>query len=441
MSNSQANTFFKKAYKGLLMEQFIQFVVLPGILLGNDFLVRREVLEKIPVPMAFWRNGSWIWANQLARDLWYADKTGWQAVWPALGKDPAADPNGSLQVAVDGILHLSVEQCPVRNLAGDIEGQLVWVSGGLEQLAGYLLPRGMFVARDGRIIWANRMAQDAFNLQTLPVAWDQVTGIPPWDWVAHGDGVTVTVHRMDQWRVRLVTAARLTVGMVERVGEDSSGESPRPESWAAFLHEVRNPLTSLSGYVELAQGIAADERLTDLLQRMEEQVERLVDLVRQGDQEPSDTLTWEQVSAQEILARAWQLVQIRGPAVVMTCHDQELPVLRGDSERIRKILTGLLQNAADAMAESGGAITVTFGSQGIWQVLTVSDTGPGVPLDVMQGIFHHSRTTKSTGTGVGLLIVRRLAESLGGILQVRTIGTRGTTARLFWPKTPWSPRH
>jgi signal transduction histidine kinase len=129
-----------------------------------------------------------------------------------------------------------------------------------------------------------------------------------------------------------------------------------------------------------------------------------------------------------------------GPGVTLTnAVPGNLPPILGDPVSLRRILDNLLRNALESLPPRGGLVTVDgalekdedFGNPVV--LLTVSDSGAGIPPGDLDRIFQDFFTTKPQGTGLGLSNVRRLAGDLGGSVKVASQPGRGTTFTLSFP--------
>jgi signal transduction histidine kinase/ActR/RegA family two-component response regulator len=114
-----------------------------------------------------------------------------------------------------------------------------------------------------------------------------------------------------------------------------------------------------------------------------------------------------------------------------------------DAGQISQVVLNLLTNARDAMADTGGGIiTIDLGQQGEWIELVVSDTGSGIPAELIDQVFQPFMTTKGAlggsttpGTGLGLAICHGIIQSHGGEIGISSVLERGTSVTLRLPLT------
>ena len=113
-----------------------------------------------------------------------------------------------------------------------------------------------------------------------------------------------------------------------------------------------------------------------------------------------------------------------------------LPSIEADSQQLKQVFVNLFANAMQAMP-GGGTLTVitepwpTADGEGV--AITISDTGGGVPQEVLENIFNPFFTTKREGTGLGLALSKRLIEGHGGAIEVINREGDGVTFILRLP--------
>ena len=132
------------------------------------------------------------------------------------------------------------------------------------------------------------------------------------------------------------------------------------------------------------------------------------------------------------------LPQARAKGIQLSAHPEVGRRVSGDRRRVFQILLNLISNALKFTPEAG-AVEVAGSSDGERVMVTVTDTGVGIPVELLDRIFDEftqveSGTTRNQeGTGLGLALSRRLAELMGGSLEVASVPGRGSTFTLELP--------
>lgn len=196
---------------------------------------------------------------------------------------------------------------------------------------------------------------------------------------------------------------------------------------AAFAHEVRNPLNAISMGLQRLRGEFAPEPAADyarFVELMQSEVRRLNTIVEQfiGLARPLP-LKPVAIAPAELFADVRALVEAEGRRAGVTVRVETppaLPAVTADRDHLRQVLLNLVLNAVQAMRERGGTVTLGASAARDGTVVTVTDTGPGIPADVRSRIFDPYFTTRQDGLGLGLTISRRIVEAHGGRLDVES---------------------
>jgi len=224
-----------------------------------------------------------------------------------------------------------------------------------------------------------------------------------------------------------------------------------------IAHDFNNILAAVLGYAEMAAMDTPQESLVyQYLQQVLKASYRAKDLVahilsfsRHKD------LVRKPVLIGPILKEALKLLRASLPTTIAieTAIDENLDCVESDPTHIHQIVMNLGANAAQAMGERGGTLSVRLEalwldadgakdhpdlSPGRYQCLAVADTGPGVPRDIQERIFEPYFTTKASasGTGMGLAVVHGIVKTHGGAITLQSDGVRGSTYRVYLPELP-----
>jgi two-component system, NtrC family, sensor histidine kinase HydH len=193
------------------------------------------------------------------------------------------------------------------------------------------------------------------------------------------------------------------------------------EAAGVVAHEVRNPLGSILNAVAVLKrdklgpvGTSAVEMLEEEATRLDAMVRDLLDVVRPLEPRPRP------LHPGELVRRTLELFHERrqlGTVRVTVDEAPGLPLIDADETLLQLALENLLRNAVQA-SPAGGQVRMAVGSVSGGVCLTVEDQGPGVSSGDAQRIFEPFFTTRTTGTGLGLAVVRRVVHAHGGTVAV-----------------------
>jgi signal transduction histidine kinase len=207
---------------------------------------------------------------------------------------------------------------------------------------------------------------------------------------------------------------------------------------AGVAHELRNPLTSVKGLVQVnlreaeAGGLPAEDLrvIEHEVRRMERTLQTFLDFARppRPDRRRLDLA--------DVVDRVYALVggRARKQSVALRFDRPAGPVrVDGDPDQLQQLVLNLVLNALDAMP-SGGAVEVEIRPPRDGQVeLLVRDTGPGIAAHILPKVFETFVSSKETGIGLGLPVSRRIAEDHGGGLTAYNLPAGGACFALRLP--------
>ncbi len=201
-----------------------------------------------------------------------------------------------------------------------------------------------------------------------------------------------------------------------------------------MAHALKNPLASIKGLVGLMalEPERSPERLSVLrgeVCRMQSIVEEYLSFAR-----PLTPLETESVDVKAALTEVAALHEGIAGAKGVSLDLSQVDAVRilGDRQKLKQMLVSLMLNAIEASAW-GAPIELLCKRRGDRVVVGVLDRGPGVPVDLLPRLTVAGTTTKESGTGLGLTIVRSLAEQHGGSLHLRNREGGGFAAELQLP--------
>jgi two-component system, NtrC family, sensor histidine kinase HydH len=208
---------------------------------------------------------------------------------------------------------------------------------------------------------------------------------------------------------------------------------------AALAHEIRNPLGSIRGSIELLRtGGTLDEEDRNLCEIIERETARLNDLVTDmldlsRPREPD----LHEIDLAEIATGVVELAERAGAGseISVRYEGPRRISVRADPAQMRQLLWNLVRNAIQA-SEEGAEVVVTIepdGTEGA--TLRVRDQGTGIPSSKRDQIFEAFYTTRSHGVGIGLAVVKQVSDAHGFELDVDSAEGEGTSVTVLIPKS------
>ncbi len=205
-------------------------------------------------------------------------------------------------------------------------------------------------------------------------------------------------------------------------------------------HDIKNPLQSLWNETYLTKKDIADlpesevkNSIKESISNMEKSmsyIDKIVSDLQDFAKTPKPTL--EQVAVEKIIHEVISSMDIPETIQVSLLLEDGSLALKTDPTYMKRILTNLISNAIQAMA-NGGIVSVKVKRTIDKALLTIEDTGQGIPFEVRDKIFMPLVTTKTKGQGFGLAIVKKLAEALNGNVTFESELGKGTRFNVELP--------
>ncbi len=212
-------------------------------------------------------------------------------------------------------------------------------------------------------------------------------------------------------------------------------------------HELRTPLTIIKGYVITLlddPGLEKENEIKKILSRIENESNRLTELVEEllefskfsSGQTP---LTYSPVSLPDLVKETVETFQNHAERYQIFLEYQrqgEIPEIMGDSHRLKQVILNLLDNAVK-YSPPGGKIQTSLSYLNEEILLQITDNGYGIPKEdlpnIFEPFFQGGKNRKGKGWGLGLPIVKKIIESHGGRIEIKSQENQGTDVTIFFP--------
>lgn len=207
---------------------------------------------------------------------------------------------------------------------------------------------------------------------------------------------------------------------------------------ASIAHDIRNPLTSIQGFVQL---IERQERRAGYLEYyhiIRSEISRIDSLLREvltlSKSHTMDQDSWKKVDLADLLQRLIMLMEpdcVRAD-VPIVLQLESAPIIFCSEDKIHQVFLNLIRNAIEAIGEHG-QIDIVVTEEGEEAVVRIRDTGTGIPENKLDNLFTPFFTTKPEGTGLGLSICQSIVKAYGGAISVRNLPERGAEFTVMLP--------
>jgi len=232
--------------------------------------------------------------------------------------------------------------------------------------------------------------------------------------------------------------------MRRRLAEAEQGGTARLQTLSEFAlgvaHEVNNPLTTISGWLQmLSADRASDEQLVSILRTMKEEADRIAEVVRQllvfAQQGPPRMAPVDLGGLLAELGRVYGARCKEKGIEVVTHISPDLPPVAGDEAQLRQACDVILSQA-EAALDGGGRIEVTCRPAAEGVEVVFQDNGPRIPPEVLARIFEpFSAGRRGDGRGPGLCVAYGIVRSHGGRIEAESGETAGSRFTVWLPSS------
>jgi len=402
-------------------------------------------------------DGSWV--PSVCRLQWVPEEQVWFGALRAFAERKEADPRMAAALTELREFKQALDAHAIVAVT-DLQGRITYANELFCSISQY--SREELLGRDHRIINSGHHPRAFFAEM-----WRTILAGRVWKGEVQNRAKDGTFYWVDSTIVPLLDGAGKPCQFVairaditqRKLGEEALRQSQRLESLGVLAggiaHDFNNLLTSIMGHCGLAAlGLPEDSPVQASLAQIEKASTRAAELTRQmlayagkaGGAFTRVDLGW-------LLTSLRPLLEAGTPAGAEVCFDLApcLPEVLGDPVQLQQVVLNLVTNAREALAPEGGRVTVRTsleevaqdvvnrGAPGIptpagtYLVLEVSDTGCGIPADILDRIFDPFFSTKFMGRGLGLSALLGILRGHRGSILVRSEPGQGACFRVFLP--------
>jgi two-component system, sporulation sensor kinase E len=200
---------------------------------------------------------------------------------------------------------------------------------------------------------------------------------------------------------------------------------------AGTAHEIRNPLTSIKGFLQVLKntlrdnGMQKEHGYTMLMLKEIDRINELVSEFLLLSKPRNATIT--KVNVSSVIRDILPIINNEAILYGVTVEYQSsltIPTVAADRELLKQVFINICKNGIEAMAAQGGTLRIAekLDEEDQWFNVLIQDSGPGIPAFLIDKIFDPFFTTKEQGTGLGLSVCQRIVHDMGGKIRVSSKG-------------------
>lgn len=206
---------------------------------------------------------------------------------------------------------------------------------------------------------------------------------------------------------------------------------------AGMAHEIRNPLTSIKGFIQMAANRKDYSLAPEYLDIILSEITRIETIVNETMVLAKPTpVQFKSIDLRRTLEDVCTLMEPQAllhKVKVSLSSEQNLPLIEAEPNQIKQIFINLIRNAIEAMSAAGGEVFLQLEQVGKNMQITVEDNGCGIPPEILDKLGSPFLTTKDNGTGLGLLVTYRIVQNHHGEITATSTPGRGTVFTIRFP--------
>ncbi|WP_456374515.1 sensor histidine kinase [Thiolapillus sp.] len=308
------------------------------------------------------------------------------------------------------------------------------------------LPAGVLVVdRGGRVVDVNRQAREMLGDDLPGKNWDEIAHaafVPGGDELRLRDGrwISLSMSQPDKQDGRILLLTDISeTRRLQNLLNQHQRLTALGEMSARLAHQIRTPLSTLLLYLPQMEktGLEAERRqelgarMRECLRHMEQTTVNMLAYARRDDEMNQSFLLGEVID--NMLRTMENQLRSKQAKLQISRPEQDIR-LRGNRDAFLGALINLVSNALEACGDSSAELQLrVFEDENSKTVIELQDNGSGMSDEVMERIFEPFFTTRSSGTGLGLAVVKAVIQSLNGSIQLHSVPDRGTCVRICLP--------
>jgi len=247
------------------------------------------------------------------------------------------------------------------------------------------------------------------------------------------------LQEIEQWNLELEARVQEKTEALQRAqAENVQAEKLATLGYlsAGMAHEIRNPLNSITLFVQLIKAGLQDQEKLEYIERILKEADRIDTILgKLLDASKRPRFELKEVNVDQVIDQTLEVfspqTELHG-IIVERDYRNVPPAIQADPSEIEQIFTNLFLNSIHEMPD-GGVLRVTLDCDDTHISARVSDTGKGIPEKNLPNIFDPFFTSKSRGSGLGLSVVLRIVKTYKGKIEVEQTSDTGTTFRVMLP--------